>query len=140
MKDYSKLILEAKKAREKSYSPYSKYKVGAALLAKNGKIYAGTNIENAIYRGTHAEKFALDTAVFNSEREFEAIAIVSADEDPARPCGQCLQDLTEFDIDGRGSLIVIVANLKGKIITFTLAELLPQRFGPKNLGIDVKKY
>lgn len=86
--------------------------------------------ENAIYRATHAEKLALDNAVFNGEREFEAIAVV-VEGDVTFPCGQCLQDLTEFD---DGKLIIIAANLKGIVEKSTLAELFPKRFGPKNLG------
>ena len=139
MKDYSKLILEAKKAREKAYAPYSKYKVGAAILAKSGKIYCGANFENVIYRGTHAEKFALDTAVMAGEREFIAVAITLDDALLPFPCAQCLQDLTEFD-NGDGKLVIITSNPAGKSRESTLAKLLPERFGPKNLGMDVKKY
>ena len=137
--DYQNLILEARKIREKAYVPYSNYKVGVAILAKSGKIYSGANVENAIYRGTHAEKLALDTAVINGEREFEALAVITMDKIPAFPCAQCLQDLTEYD-DGTGSLIIIAANLEDTVRKSTLGALLPERFGPKNLGIDVKKY
>ncbi len=133
-----KLINEAKSAREKAYAPYSKFKVGAALLAKSGKIYAGCNVENAIYNGTHAERFALDNAVIRGEREFLAIAIVL--DDKSFPCAQCLQNLTEFDSDGKGNLKIITVNLQGNVRESTLAKLLPERFGPKSLGIDVRKF
>ena len=126
---YDLLVAEARNALQKAYAPYSKFKVGAALLAKSGKIYSGANIENAIYRATHAEKFALDTAVFNGEKEFEAIA-VAVDGKPAFPCGQCLQDLTEFD---DGKLVVLATNLERVVEKSTLAKLFPKRFGPKNL-------
>ncbi len=134
------LVRQAKIAREHSYSPYSHFKVGAALLAKSGEIYLGANIESDIYRATHAEKCALDKAVFAGEREFKAIAIVGDCPVPLYPCGQCLQDLSEYDNHNKGSLIIIPANLKGLHHIRTLAELLPVRFTPISLGIDPRKY
>jgi cytidine deaminase len=134
------MIERATSARPKAYVPYSKYKVGVCVLGKSGNLYEGVNVENAIYRVTHAEKLALDKAVMEGEREFLAIVVVTDDLKSPYPCAQCLQDLTEFDIGGSGSLEIIAANLNGNIRKSNLAQLLPERFGPANLNIDVRKY
>lgn len=132
------LILEAKKARERSYAPYSHYRVGAALLAKSGRVYHGCNIENAAYSPTNcAERTAFFTAVYEGEREFEKIAIVGGPvgrepEDPCAPCGVCRQVMTEFcDPD---TFQVILLDGKDRHLVLTLAELFPHGFGPGNLG------
>ena len=135
-----KLIDTARLNMKKSYSPYSKFKVGVALLAKSGKIYDGTNIEVVVHRATHAERLALDSAVMNGEREFIALAVATDDKNASFSCGQCLQDLTEFDFDCKGSIIIIATNLNGKVRKSTLNKLLPERFGPANIGMDVKNY
>ncbi len=134
------LFRTASSAREQAYAPYSGYKVGAVILAESGKIYDGANIENAVYRGTHAEKYALDHAVKEGERRFRALLIVTDDITVPFPCGQCLQDLSEFDIDGKGELEIISQNLNGFRKRAYLKELLPERFGPKDIGIDVEMY
>ncbi|MEA3514388.1 MAG: cytidine deaminase [Nanoarchaeota archaeon] len=122
------LIEQASANMQKAYAPYSGYKVGAALLASSSKVYDGANIEGMVYRATHAEKLALDCAVMAGERQFIAIAVVTNDPIPAFPCGQCLQDLAEFDNGGKGYLEIIAANPEGKIRRSTLAQLLPERF------------
>ena len=98
--DYQELINKAISAREYSYSPYSEFKVGAALLCKNGKIYTGCNVENAAYGETIcAERTAVLKAVSSGEREFCAIAIVGgkdALQGFAYPCGACRQVMSEF--------------------------------------------
>ena len=131
------LILEAKKAREKSYAPYSRFKVGAALLTKNGKLYHGCNIENASYSPTNcAERTAFFKAISEGEREFEKIAIVggmegtNADELCA-PCGVCRQVMMEFCKPEEFK--VILADGKDKCIELTLKELVPYGFSPENL-------
>ena len=139
MENYEQLIKQAIANMQKAYAPYSGYKVGAALLASNGKVYDGANMENIIYRATHAEKLALDCAVMNGERQFIAIAVVTDNQNPPFPCGQCLQDLAEFDTDGKGSLEIIAANLDGKINKSTLGQLLPKRMGPYDLECYKKK-
>ncbi len=122
------LIKLATAAREKAYAPYSRFRVGAALLAKSGKVYTGCNVENASYGLTVcAERVALFRAVAEGEREFEAIAIVT--EKGVSPCGACRQVLREF---GRG-LRVIVADTRGNRREYTLAELLPDDFKPEDL-------
>ena len=126
-----KLAVEARKA---SYSPYSNFKVGAALLGKSGKVYLGCNVENAAYTPTNcAERTAVFKAVSEGEREFEAIAIVGgSSEEPAAfcaPCGICRQVLAEFcEQDFR-----IVLGTPNNFKAYTLAELLPFSFGKNDL-------
>ena len=91
MKD-EELIATAKEYRERAYVPYSNFKVGAAVLAKSGKIYGGCNIENASYPVTNcAERTAIFKAVSEGERELEAIAVIADTEGPCSPCGACRQ-------------------------------------------------
>lgn len=120
----NKIKEEAIKMLEYSYSPFSKFAVGAAILTKSGKIYTGTNIENSSYGLTIcAERVACVKAVSEGEREFEAIAIASYSEDPASPCGACRQFLWEF-----GDMDVILINTQGKEKDYKLSELLPDGF------------
>ena len=130
------LIRAAFAAREYSYAPYSRFKVGAALLAADGTVYTGCNIENAAYTPTVcAERTALFKAVSEGKRTFYAIAIVGSlegrtNERITSPCGVCRQALYEF---GGPSLRVILAKSEEDYLLTTLGELLPQGFGPKNL-------
>lgn len=118
------LIKAAKQAQAFSYSPYSGFKVGAALLCKSGKVYTGCNIENASFSATVcAERTALFKAVSEGEREFSAMAIVGST-DLCFPCGVCRQVMSEFC--GAGFKVYLEEN--GKPVTFTLGELLPGRF------------
>lgn len=99
--DYKSLIILAQQARKKSYSPYSHFCVGAALLTKSGKVYTGCNVENAAFTPTNcAERTAIFKAVSEGEREFEAIAIVGGRETEkggfCAPCGVCRQVMAEF--------------------------------------------
>ncbi len=119
----SELIIEAAQVREYAYAPYSKYKVGAALLGVSGRVYTGCNVENGVYPlGICAERAAVAKAVSEGERQFEAIAVVT--EDGGTPCGACRQVLSEFGLDIR----VIVASTAGNIRIFTVRELLPEAF------------
>lgn len=131
------LVLEAKKAREQAYAPYSRFKVGAALLTKNGKLYHGCNIENASYSPTNcAERTAFFKAISEGEREFEKIAIVGglegtdADELCA-PCGVCRQVMMEFC--NPETFKVILADGKDHQLELTFKDLFPYGFGPDNL-------
>ncbi|MBO7400709.1 MAG: cytidine deaminase [Clostridia bacterium] len=118
------LIKAAKEAQAFSYSPYSGFKVGAALLCKCGKVYTGCNIENASFSATVcAERTALFKAVSEGEREFSAIAIVGST-DLCFPCGVCRQAMSEFC--GKNFKIYLEEN--GKPVTYALGELLPGRF------------
>lgn len=118
------LIAIAKKYREHSYSPYSRFKVGAAVLMKSGKVYGGCNIENAAYPVTNcAERTAIFKAVSEGERDFAAIAVVADTDGPCAPCGACRQVMAEFCIPK-----VIMANLHGDVRTASLEEILPFAF------------
>ena len=123
------LIAAALEARKKSYSPYSGYSVGAAILCKDGSIFTGCNIENASYGATMcAERTALFTAVAAGHRDFEAIAIVGGKADEADlpyPCGICRQVMSEFC--GR-DFKIIVAKSEKDFEEHTLGELLPHSF------------
>ena len=129
------LIREAIAARKRSYSPYSHFQVGAALLGRSGKVYTGCNIENAAYTPTNcAERTAFFKAISEGEKEFEMIAIVggpakSARTDYCPPCGVCRQVLREF----APNIEIICLNGAGEERTFTLEELLPHSFGPEYL-------
>lgn len=134
--DRKTLIEQAFAARENAYTPYSHFKVGAALLGKSGRVYTGCNVENAGYTPTNcAERTALFKAVSEGEREFEAIAIVGSMEGEKNklvtgPCGVCRQALYEF---GGDDLIVLMAKSPEDYVERTLGELLPFGFGPANL-------
>ncbi len=123
------LIQTALEARKSSYSPYSSYPVGAALLTASGKVYTGTNIENAAYPvSICAERVAAFKAVSDEDRAFKAIAVVT--KDGGFPCGACRQVLSEFGLDAE----IFVADEKGNIVEqSTISKLLPGAFGPENL-------
>ena len=120
------LIESAREVRKWAYAPYSKYKVGAALLTASGKIYEGVNVENAAYPSSIcAERTAVFKAVSEGEREFIAIAIVT--ENGGMPCGACRQVLCEFGLD----LKIIIADESGLLKEeTTLIALLPGAFTP----------
>lgn len=120
-----KLIASAKKARKKAYAPYSKFKVGAALEAVNGKIYTGCNVENASYGiAVCAERTALVKAVSEGAKKFKRIVIIADMKNPCPPCGICRQALYEFS----PNMEVIMSNMKGKIERTTLSALLKNAF------------
>ena len=122
------LIDRAIVAREKTYSPYSHFGVGAALVCEDGSIYEGCNIENASYGLTNcAERTAIFKAVSEGYTKFKALAVV-ADTGPCAPCGACRQVISEFEIPQ-----IILANLKGNYRVVSLDELLPFRFGADSL-------
>jgi cytidine deaminase len=123
------LVQAAIEARKGSYSPYSKYAVGAALLTKSGQVFLGANVENAVYPvSLCAERVAVFKAVTEGQRQFKAIAV--ATRDGGTPCGACRQVLAEFGLD----ILVIIADEKGKIFhELTVDQLLPVSFGPQNL-------
>ena len=133
-----KLMELALEARQMAYTPYSHFKVGAALLGKNGVVYKGCNIENASYTPTNcAERTAFFKAISEGQYEFEAIAIVGGAEDAEKlsvcsPCGVCRQVMMEFcDPD---TFEVVLGTSQEDYQVYTLKELLPLGFGPANLG------
>jgi len=126
--EHEDLVAKAMEAREKAHVPYSHFAVGAALLAKSGRIYTGCNVENASYGlSVCAERVAVFKAISEGERDFEAIAVVT--EKGVTPCGACRQVLMEFGED----IQVIVANGAGEYRVLTLQKLLPEAFTPKHL-------
>lgn len=139
--NFKELIKKAKEAMQKAYEPYSNFKVGAALLTQGRKIYTGCNVENASYGGTNcAERVAVQKAVSEGDTMFKAIAIVTSSAKPTAPCGLCRQVLYEFSQVSGINLKVIIANKKGSMKIKTIKELLPLASGPKDLGVNVKKY
>ena len=136
-KDIAKLIKAAFEGLERSYSPYSNYRVGAAILTADGRIFTGCNIENAAFTpGDCAERTAVYKAVSEGCKDFEAIAVVGGakgkEPDMAFPCGVCRQILREFVEPDKFE--VIVARSESDYEKYTLEELLPKSFGPANLS------
>lgn len=123
----ARLIAAARKAREKACAPYSKFKVGAALLTANGKIISGANVESASYGLTCcAERIALFNALTSGEKNFSAIAIVARLEGGAMPCGACRQLLAEY---ASRAVVWTADSARPKLIReFTVTELLPGAF------------
>ncbi|MFC5591038.1 cytidine deaminase [Sporosarcina soli] len=127
----NKLMEESKKAREKAYVPYSKFPVGAALLAEDGTVYRGCNIENSAYSMSNcAERTAFFNAVSEGVHTFKALAVVADTEGPVSPCGACRQVIAEF-CDKK--MPVYLTNLKGDVLETTVAELLPGAFSKEDL-------
>ena len=136
---YNELIDSALKARERAYCPYSNFKVGAAALFEDGKIYTGCNVENASFGATNcAERTAIFKAISEGNKEFVAIAIVGnksgikqGEGDYCAPCAVCRQVMAEFcDLD---TFKVIIAKDTDDYLEHTLGELLPLAFTGKNL-------
>lgn len=126
------LIKISNVAKEKSYSPYSNFRVGAALLTKDGKVFQGANIENAAYGLTIcAERTAVFSAKLEGVNKFSAIAITSDSSDFIPPCGSCRQVLLELCGE---ELDVHITNGNGDIKSFKLKELIPFSFGSINLN------
>ncbi|MEK4230037.1 cytidine deaminase [Solibacillus sp. FSL H8-0538] len=135
--DMNSLLKQSKIAREKAYVPYSKFPVGAALLATDGTVYHGCNIENAGYSMTNcAERTAFFKAVSEGVRDFAAIAIVADTERPCSPCGACRQVMSEFC---KPDMPVYLTNLKGDVQQTTVGELLPGAFTPEDLDYAASK-
>ena len=130
------LILAAIEARKNAYTPYSHFQVGAALLAEDGTVYRGCNVENAAYTPTNcAERTAFFKAVSEGRRSFRAIAIVAAPQgtplQPTAPCGVCRQVMMEFcDPD---SFRILMATSPEDYKIYTLRQLMPEGFGPADL-------
>ncbi|MCM3543180.1 cytidine deaminase [Priestia megaterium] len=129
--DKTGLIDEAKKAREMAYVPYSKFKVGSALLTKDGKVYRGCNIENAAYSMCNcAERTALFKAYSEGDKEYAALVVVADTDRPVSPCGACRQVISELCPK---EMKVILTNLKNDIQELTVEELLPGAFSSEDL-------
>jgi len=123
--DKNEVIKQAIEAMENAYAPYSKFKVGAALLTKSGKIYTGCNIENSSYGASVcAERVAIFKAVSEGEHDFELLVVATKTEEPSPPCGICRQVISEFSND----LPIMLVNDKGSIIETNINKLLPFPF------------
>ena len=138
--DDTKLIQHAIEARERAYAPYSHFAVGAALLCADGTVYQGCNIENAAYGPSNcAERTAFFRALYDGERDFEAIAIVGGTlghpiSELCSPCGTCRQIMMEFC--DPAAFRIVMAVRADTPVSYTLEELLPLGFGPGNLAND----
>jgi cytidine deaminase len=120
------LVRLAHEAKQKAYAPYSNFRVGAALITESGKLFMGSNIENASFGATNcAERTAVFKAVSEGEHSIKSIAIASESEDYIYPCGICRQVLSEF---GQKDTKIICSNKKGDYTVFTLDEMLPNAF------------
>ncbi|MBS1517474.1 MAG: cytidine deaminase [Bacteroidetes bacterium] len=128
--EYKKLIELSIKARKFSYSPYSEFSVGAALLTKDNKIFTGTNIECASYSlSICAERVAYSKAVSEGYKKFKAVAISSSADDFTFPCGACRQFMAEFGIETD----ILLVKSKSMVKSFKLSDLLPGVFDKKYL-------
>lgn len=124
------LVSAARAAMERAYAPYSGFRVGAAIEAEDGTIYMGCNIENASYGLTIcAERAAVAAAVTAGARRFRRVAVATDTDPPAAPCGACRQVLSEF-----GATLEIRSVGPGSERRWTIAELLPDAFGPEQLA------
>jgi cytidine deaminase len=122
------LIARAALAQESAYAPYSNYRVGAALLTGSGRMYLAANVENAVYPLTMcAERVAVFKAISEGEMEFEALAVVTSN--GGSPCGACRQVLREF----APNLPIYIADAEGNCRETSVADLLPDSFGPEFL-------
>ena len=120
------LIIMARQTREAAYAPYSSFKVGAAVVADDDRVFLGCNVENASYGlSLCAERAAISSAVTAGARRIKAVVILTECDEPAMPCGACRQWMCEF---GDDRMEVIGANLVGKTIRTTLGQLLPDAF------------
>jgi cytidine deaminase len=133
---YKTLLKQAQKAQKHSHSPYSRFRVGAALLARSGRVYGGCNIENSSYGLTMcAERTALFKAISEGEREFLAIALATDEKGFTSPCGACRQVI----MDLAGDIDVIMSNGAGEMKILRMNNLLPHPFGAENLKRNRKR-
>ena len=128
----AELLQAARAAQARAYAPYSRFRVGAAVLAEQGRIHAGCNVENAAYpQGQCAEAGALAAMVLAGSTRAVALAVVGDGAAEVTPCGGCRQKLREFAAPDTPVLIGDASDLRAR---YTLAQLLPQSFGPENLA------
>jgi cytidine deaminase len=129
--DEQALLAAARSAQERAYAPYSNFRVGAALLAADGRVFPGANVENAAWSPSIcAERVALPSAIVAGARDLTAIAVVGDGDAPTTPCGVCRQVLYEFAPD----LLVIASSRTERVERYILGrDLLPYGFGPDTL-------
>jgi cytidine deaminase len=128
------LFEAAKQARLRAYAPYSNFKVGAAILADNGRVYSGCNVENASYpEGSCAETSAIAAMINDGGKRIEKVLVIADTEDPITPCGGCRQRLAEF---ADGDTPVLLAGLRGVALETTLGALLPSGFAASHMEVS----
>jgi cytidine deaminase len=124
------LVAAATEVRKNAHAPYSDFAVGAAILAADGRVFAGCNVENASFGlSVCAERHAIAAAISAGCRKIEGLAVVTETRPPASPCGACRQVLVEF-----GDYPVVLANLKGERVTTSVSDLIPSAFTPDSLA------
>ena len=127
MADYKEMLEKAKEVSKNAYARYSKFNVGACVLASSGKYYVGCNMENASYgMALCAERNAISTAVANGEREIDVVAIYSPNMDNCTPCGACRQVIWEFS--NRNNPCKVITEINGEPKEYRIDELLPEGF------------
>lgn len=126
------LLKTALKVRENAYVPYSRFQVGAAIMARSGTVYAGCNVENVAYpQGTCAEAGAIAAMVAGGDTEIVQVCVVADAPAPVPPCGGCRQKLAEF---AGPDVPVTMATTDGQTLTMTMAQLLPGAFSPSHMS------
>jgi len=127
------LIETARAARANAYAPYSRFAVGAAIRAEDGKLYAGANVENAAYpEGQCAETSAIGAMIAAGARRIEAMVVLADGDALCAPCGGCRQRIREF---ADPATVIHIAAPEGARAKFTLGDLLPESFGPDHLAV-----
>ncbi len=134
-RQWDQLAAEALRARKRAYAPYSRFKVGAALLTEDGELISGCNVENAAYGlCLCAERNAITTAVAAGHQAYIALAVATSASPPAPPCGQCLQFMVEFCLD----MPILLVNHKKEQERVKLSKLISRPFRWKGAGTDKK--
>jgi cytidine deaminase len=132
MNDINELYAQAREAAANSYAPYSNFHVGAAVVAEDGRVFAGCNVENAAYGSAIcAEGNAISTAAAAGVRKIDTVVVACLDAGECYPCGNCRQLMREFGVD-----TVVVQDGSGSLRTHDFSEILPHSFGPDSLNID----
>lgn len=132
MSDAHELVQQARQAAESAYAPYSQFRVGAVVIADDGRLFSGVNVENAAYGSTVcAEAAAIAAAATAGVRKIDTVAVGCLDVAECYPCGNCRQLMREFAVGA-----VLVQDGAGGVREHTLEDLLPHSFGPESLGSD----
>jgi len=130
MNDYAELHKQAQKAAESSYSPYSGFRVGAIVIADDGRVFSGCNVENAGYASSIcAEGNAISSAAAAGVRKIDTVVVACLDGGECYPCGNCRQIMREFSVD-----TVVVQDGEGSLRVHAFDEVLPHSFGPESLA------